>query len=302
MFNRILIKIIVSLSLILGFAGCIFLEEEDDSDKSIINTGDFQYDVYAPEKDYQLPGALKEISGLAYWKDDILLCVEDEKGHLYLYDHGKEEIIQEIKFGKKGDYEGVTQSEDIAYVIKSTGKLYYFSIKDEPEVIKVDLPFTSSNDLEGITKGHKNDEFYIACKNNPEILDNGIEGRAVYTYNVKKDKVKTKPYIHLTSESFKEEIIKAGLNPSKHLPFMPSGIAIHPHTDDVFLISSVGKLLIILNKSGSVVSMAPLKRSLFRQPEGICFDNDGNMFISSEGRGKKGYILKFTPVEIDQQE
>ncbi len=301
MISRFLFKIIVSLNIIIGFAGCILLEEEDDSDKSIITSGDLQYDVYSYEKYYKLPGRLEEISGLAYWKENILLCVEDENGRLYLYDHVKEEIIQEITFGKKGDYEGVTQSDDIAYVIRSTGKLFYFKIEDEPDVTKVDLPFNSSNDLEGITKGHKNDDFYIACKQNPDILENGIEGRAVYSYNVKKDKLKAKPYIHLTTESFKEEIRKAGLNPSKHMPFMPSGIAIHPVSEDVFLISSVGKLLIVLNKSGSIVSMAPLKRSLFRQPEGICFDNEGNMFISSEGRGKKGYILKFSPTRIDQK-
>lgn len=298
MISRLLFKIIVSINIIIGFAGCIILEEEDESDKSVITSGDFQYDMYSFEKNYKLPGRLQEISGLAYWKENILLCVEDENGRLYLYDHAKEEVIQEIKFGKKGDYEGVTQSENIAYVIRSTGKLFYFNIEDEPEVTKVDLPFKSSNDLEGITKGHKKDEFYIACKQNPELLENGVEGRAVYTYNVKKDKVKTRPYIHLTSDSFKDEIKKAGLNPSKHMPFLPSGIAVHPITEDVFLISSVGRLLIVLNKSGSIVSMAPLKRSLYRQPEGICFDNEGNMFISSEGRGKKGYILKFIPTRI----
>jgi uncharacterized protein YjiK len=301
MIGRLLFKTIVSINIIIGFAGCILLEEEDDSDKSVVTTGDYQYDVYSFEKNYKLPGRLVEISGLAYWKENILLCVEDENGYLYLYDHEKEEIIQEIKFGKKGDYEGVTQSEDIAYVIKSSGKLYYFNIEDEPEVTKVDLPFSSRNDLEGITKGHKKDEFYIACKQNPEILENGIKGRAVYSYNVKKDKVKTKPYIHLTTEPFVEEIEKAGLNPSRHMPFNPSGMAVHPFTKDVFLISSVGKLLIVLDKSGSIVSMAPLKRSLFRQPEGICFDSEGNMFISSEGRGKKGYILKFNPTRIDQE-
>lgn len=301
MISRLLFKIIVSINIIIGFAGCIILEEEDESDKSVITSGDFQYDVYSFEKNYKLPGRLQEISGLAYWKENILLCVEDENGRLYLYDHAKEEVIQEIKFGKKGDYEGVTQSENIAYVIRSTGKLFYFNIEDEPEVTKVDLPFKSSNDLEGITKGHKKDEFYIACKQNPELLENGVEGRAVYTYNVKKDKVKTRPYIHLTSDSFKDEIKKAGLNPSKHMPFLPSGIAVHPITEDVFLISSVGRLLIVLNKSGSIVSMAPLKRSLYRQPEGICFDNEGNMFISSEGRGKKGYILKFIPTRIDRE-
>jgi len=279
--------------------GCIIMEEEE-KEKYIINSGEFQFDLYTPDKNFILPGRLQEISGLSYWKDEILLCVEDETGHLYLYDKRKEKVVNEIKFGKRGDYEGVANLNNKAYVIRSDGQLYYFEIKDEPEVNKVKLPFTSKNDLEGITQGHKKEGFYIACKNSPELLDNNIKGRAVYHYNVKKDKVKTKPYIHFTSEMFEKQLLEAGLKPSKHMPFLPSGIAIHPDTEDVFLISSVGKLLVVINKAGKIIAMAPLKRSLFRQPEGITFDKEGDMFISSEGRGKKGYILKFSNKKSNQ--
>ena len=36
-----------------------------------------------------------------------------------------------------------------------------------------------------------------------------------------------------------------------------------------------------------------LDEKLFRQPEGICFSPEGDMYISNEGQGGKGYILKF---------
>jgi uncharacterized protein YjiK len=278
---------------------CIILEEEDES-KFIIISGTYRYNLNEPDKSYFLPGHLQEISGLSYWKESILLCVEDENGYLYLFDHKREEVINELKFGKKGDYEGVAQYNDVAYVIRSDGQLYFFEIKEEPEVTKIKLPFTSKNDLEGLTVGHKKDELYIACKRSPDIFERDLKGRAVYQYNVKKDKVDTNPYILLTSETFEIELKKAGLKPSNHMPFQPSGIAIHPFTEDVFLLSSVGKLLLVLNKSGKIVSMVPLKRSLFRQPEGICFDGFGNMFISSEGRGQRGYILNFGNQPADQ--
>ena len=222
--------------------------------------------------------------------------------YLYLFDHKDEKVVNEIKFGKKGDYEGVANSDNIAYVIRSDGRLYHFEIKNEPEVTKIELPFTSKNDLEGITRGHKKSEFYIACKRSPKIFDNDIKGRAIYQYSAAKDKVKQKPYIHLTTEMFEQALLKVGLKSSKYMPFMPSGIAIHPHTEDVFLISSVGKLLVVLNKSGKIITMAPLKRSLFRQPEGITFDTEGNLYIASEGRGLKGYILKFENQLTNQQD
>jgi uncharacterized protein YjiK len=285
-------KIVASLIIVLSIVGCIIIEEEE-KEKYVIHTQDYKYDLLTPSRVFKLPGKLEEISGVSYWKDNILLCIEDETGRLYLYNHKDEEIIQVIKFGKKGDYEGVANDENRAYVIKSTGKLYHFDIKDEPDVTKVDLPFTSKNDLEGITRGHKKDELYIACKRSPDLRDNDLKGRAVYQYNIKKDKVKPKPYIHLTTEVFENALKEAGIKPSKHMPFMPSGIALHPHTEEVFLISSVGKLLLVLDKTGKIRKMIPLLRSLYRQPEGITFDTDGNLFIASEGRGLRGYILKF---------
>ena len=81
--------------------------------------------------------------------------------------------------------------------------------------------------------------------------------------------------------------------------FKPSGIAIHPIDGEVYIISSVGKLLIILNRSGKVQNVIELDPKIFRQPEGICFSPKGDMFISNEGQGGKGYILKFKIYEKD---
>jgi sugar lactone lactonase YvrE len=70
-------------------------------------------------------------------------------------------------------------------------------------------------------------------------------------------------------------------------------LAIHPIYGDIYIISSVGKLLIILNRHGKVQNVEELDPKLFRQPEGICFSPKGDMFISNEGQGGKGYIVKF---------
>jgi hypothetical protein len=75
--------------------------------------------------------------------------------------------------------------------------------------------------------------------------------------------------------------------------FKPSGIAVHPLDGEIYIISSVGKLLIILNREGKVQDVKELDPAIFRQPEGICFSPAGDMFISNEGQGGKGYILKF---------
>jgi len=302
MCSRNVFQISLGILFILVSMGCLKIEEES-SKKSEVVSGNFMYNVHEADEEYKLPGKLEEISGLAYLTDDTFLCVQDEKGVLYFYSSAEKEIVHKIKFGKSGDYEGVTVVDSTAYVIKSNGKLYEIEISDDsiPEINNYDLPFKSSNDLEGLSKGHPPNTLYIACKNNPEILDNGVKGRAVYEYNVTTKEVDPIPYLNFTNEMFFEKLNQHDLKPTNHTPFMPSGLAIHPITHDVFIISSVGKLIVVLDEEGNIKDMATLKRKLLVQPEGICFDAIGNLFISSEGRGGKGYILKFASREANQE-
>lgn len=301
-YSRIVCHFTLGALFVLITAGCLIVEEEGGSNAEVV-TGNFVYNVHEVDEEFILPNKLEEISGLAYLTDHTFLCVQDEKGVLYFYNTDEKEIVHKIKFGKSGDYEGVTVIDSTAYVIRSNGKLYEIEISEDsiPEINNYELPFKSSNDLEGLSAGHLPNTLYIACKDNPKILDNGIKGRAIYEYNISTKKVDPKPYINFTKDMFFEKLYQHDLKPSKHTPIMPSGLAIHPITQDVFLISSVGKLLIVLDKKGNIKDMATLKRKLLIQPEGICFDTEGNLYISSEGRGGKGYILMYEPKNTDQE-
>jgi uncharacterized protein YjiK len=75
--------------------------------------------------------------------------------------------------------------------------------------------------------------------------------------------------------------------------FAPSGIAIHPITSEIFVISSQGKKLLILSPEGKKNALIELNPKNFVQPEGICFTPNGDLFISSEGVNSNSYILKF---------
>ena len=74
----------------------------------------------------------------------------------------------------------------------------------------------------------------------------------------------------------------------------PSGIEIHPLNQHIYIITSVGKLLIVLDKKGRLIDVAKLPKKLFKQAEGISFDTNGDLYISNEGVSGRGNILKFT--------
>lgn len=262
-------------------------------------SGDFPYDLSNPEKRCILPRNLNEISGLAYYGDDTLICVNDEVGNVYFYDIRKSEVVHEIKFAKKGDFEGVTVADREIFIIRSDGNLYRIK-NPEAEDLHVEeepTPFTARNDIEGLSYHPDKNQLLIACKGSAEINNNEVKGRAVYSMDLSNKRISNHPFIHLTTDSFKQILKTHSLRLSRHMPYMPSGICVNHRSGHIYMISSVGRLLLEFNRDLEVISAIPLSSSLFIQPEGICVDDDENLYIASEGKMSDGYILKFIPAK-----
>jgi secreted PhoX family phosphatase len=76
--------------------------------------------------------------------------------------------------------------------------------------------------------------------------------------------------------------------------FRPSGMAKNPVTSEWFLISAVNKLLVVTDHNWKIKETSLLNSNIFNQPEGIAFDDKGNLYISNEGDDlTEGNILRF---------
>jgi uncharacterized protein YjiK len=65
-------------------------------------------------------------------------------------------------------------------------------------------------------------------------------------------------------------------------------------TREWYIISSVNKVLLVLNDQWKVKASYALDPVLFKQPEGLAFDRRGNMYISNEGgKGGDANVLLF---------
>jgi len=242
--------------------------------------GSFPYDLDNPDIKYPLPEYLKEISGLAYYKEEMILCVQDEKADIYVLNSNKNEIAFKYNFGKKGDYEDIAVIGQTAYVLRSDGHIFEvenFST-DDRKVTDHNTPLSAKNDTEGLTYDKTSNSLLIACKGSPSIeKENPYKGhKAIYQFDLMEMKLHKKPQLIRTETSYE-----------------PSGLAIHPVFDEIYLISGTGKVLIIMDRQGKVLAVHHFNSKIFRQPEGICFSPSGDLFISNEGRGGKANILRF---------
>jgi uncharacterized protein YjiK len=269
------------------------------------------YDLGRPDQRFTLPHDLEEISGISWMGEGKLACIEDENGIIYLYSLEDEAINDTRKFNKDGDYEDIEVVGNTAYVLESKGDI--FRVKhfrqDDFKVKRYKTRLSKKNNAEGMAYDFSEERFLIALKGSPAVdKEISFEGyRAVYAFDPGTEKLTQEPVYLVDLRSidsyrdqgnfaqFSSKLARILGITDPYANFRPSGIAVHPLTGEIYIISSVGKLLIVLDRDGLILGVQALDPGLYRQPEGICFSPGGDLYISSEGRGGKGYILKFKP-------
>ena len=267
------------LGILLLLIGCGPSQKKEKTEAAQIEAPfSLPYQLSKPAENYTLPNTLKEISGLTYFKDGQLLCVQDEEAVVYVFDTKEKKVVKDFGFGGYGDFEGIEYINDEVYVLESNGDLFRFK-PESTQIGKTKTELPKKTEVEGLGYDPKTKRLLIAVKNGK-----GSSDKAVYSFDLLNRAV-------FKDMSLNDEQLKAaGIDPKT---YQPSGIAVHPITGEWYIITSAGKRLVVTSRQAKIKYSEPLDPDLFRQPEGICFAPNGDLFIASEGKGKKGYILKF---------
>ena len=251
------------------------------------------YDLHHPDSTYKLDKSLYEISGLTYIAPNTLGAIEDESGWLYWLDTRSGEILEKIKFGKKGDYEAVEFINDRYFVIESKGDLHTFKVrkKEAKNVQIIDTGFSGKNDVEGM--GHQVSQLWFACKADGSIATYATRNKALYTMNINDKQLGSSPIMEISLEGINAFLKKNGRD-GKAKEFDPSGVAIHPLTSKIYVLSA-DQMLVVLSTQGKIEEVIFLDPRIYEQPEGICFDPRGIMYISSEGVQRRARLFMYAP-------
>lgn len=232
-------------------------------------------------RQWNLPPVLTEISALSLMDDNRFACVQDELGTLYIFNKATDKIEREIPFAGTGDYEGVAVTPAAIYVVRSDGRLYELSglTAAKPTIKEYSTSLTGKQNVEGLCYDKKHNRLLLAIKGKEPGSD---AYKGIYAFTLADKKFMDAPVykIDLTNEIF-------ATGKKKSTAVQPSAIAIHPASSEIYITDGPSSRLLVLTPNGSIKSLVTLGKPAFAQPEGITFNDKGDMFISNEGR-KKG--------------
>jgi uncharacterized protein YjiK len=255
------------------FTGC-----SSSSDKKAF-TSPAPYDLNQPEI-INLPAGLDEISGMAFYpKDTSVFAIVDEDGLLFKIYIKNEPVYKSWRFDKKHDFEDIVLHDSTFYILISNGDVETLKFEGD-SIHKSKSQFENAdkknNEFESLYYDENFRQLVMVCKNCEDD-----KKKEVSAWGYMPDSQKYTPQIFTIDvkpidQKFGEEKI--------HLK--PSATAVDPMTNELYILASVNKLLVITDRNGKVKQIHQLDPDIFNQPEGIAFTPKGDLLISNE-KGEK---------------
>lgn len=254
------------------------------------NSPVFPYELKA-DRSFQMPEVLREISGITFLPDhaNVLYAIQDEDGILFSYDISTMKLLDGFEFAKPGDYEDLATDGRFFYVLKSNGDVYSFPVAHKQDItaVKVFKGLLPKGEYESLAFNASDGKLYALCKDcQIDKKSNGLSG-----YTISAD---PEGHLHREGKFSLDLTVLQALEPKIKKRIKPSAMTKNRSRDEWYIISSIDKVLIVTDKAFVPKKIVPFSRKDFEQPEGIAFDKEDNLFISSEaGNLPAGMIFQF---------
>lgn len=250
---------------------------------------DFRYDLRNPEK-IELPKEVNQVSGLAMAADGKhVYAIDDDHGDLFRISLKKDPSIDKYTFGKSRDFEDIAILNDRVFVLESSGRIVHFALKDPIDhTSAAEVNIKGKAEFESLYKDPLNNRLVMLCK---DCNMDGKRENSAFAFDLETLQFDDTPSLKLKTESLEQVYGK------KIGQFKPSAANVHPQTKDVYILSSINKLLVVADAQFRVKQVVALDEKLFPMPEGLCFSSSGDLLISNEAtKGKKADILIFRQI------
>lgn len=185
--------------------------------------------------------------------------------------------------------------------------LYLFD--DRMDVYTSTFPYDSSSTRK-ISQERPNWKSTSACFHqathriyfNPEIDHPETNRlRAVYTYSLNKNRYVSEPLFSYDVDAVERFASEHGIRIHANrvtalkdtvfgLTVIPSAIAVHPKTNEVYILSAVDHSLVVFDQFGVITNYSELDAGLFPNPTGLTFAQNGDLLISNEDYIKNSIV------------
>lgn len=241
---------------------------------------------------WELPDALREISGLATTPDGRLFAHADERALIVELDVGRQRVAKTFTMGRqgaRGDFEGIAVADGRFWLVASDGILY----ESAEGANGAEVPFRtydtgvgSQCEVEGLAYDPAAAALMLPCKT-PRVR--ALRGTVtVFSWSIQRHALVSRGGLRVRADSLTR---RAGVS-----TFSPSGIERDPTTGHWLIVAARERAIVEIAPDGRIVAAAALSRRAHRQSEGIAITPDRTLLIADEGVNRRGTLTSYRHV------
>lgn len=238
---------------------------------------------------WELPDALREISGLAATPDGRVFAHGDELARIVELDVTRKQVAKTFSMGRqtvRGDFEGLAVADGRFWLVTSHGILY----ESGEGANGANVPFRTYDtgvgtqcEIEGLAYDPNATALLLACKEPRVRALRGLV--AIFSWSIPRKALVNRTGVRVRADSLAR---RAGVS-----TFHPSGIEREPTTGHWLLVAGRERAVVEITPDGRIVAGAALSRRGHRQTEGIAITTDLTLLIADEAAGRRATLTTY---------
>jgi len=250
---------------------------------------DGYFDLANPSEVNSLPMGISSFSDVAVLDSTHLVCIEPLNGNVVLFDLQRNAISSQLSLGSDYRFVDVSRMDSTLILIDSESKVH-FLLPPYDSTSFVSSDETKENfSTSGICFHQSTKRLFLLSE--VQEKEEGQFSSFLYAFNLNKHKLTEEPLFEINSSDVETFALNNNLSFPRNgitnegdaleaLNFNPTAVAVHPKTNEIYILSSADRSLVVFNQFGEVVNFTILDARLFSIPTGLTFQDNGDLLIT----------------------
>ncbi len=247
------------------------------------------FDLIHPESVMSLPMGINAFTDFVIMDSTHLICLDDQIGGVLVYDLISNKSQGYLPTGIDSKITEVTKIDSTIILVDEKMDLHFLLPPYDSSSITTESLREKSWISSGMCLHEQTKRLFFVAESD---IENEVQNHLIYTFNLNQRKLSERPLFEIKPEDIELFAISNNISlPSNRLDdhgdtveffsFKPDVIAVHPKTNDIYVLSCVDRSLAVYNQFGQVVNFTTLSQELFSQPKAMTFFPNGDLLLTN---------------------
>ncbi len=246
------------------------------------------FDLVHPESVTNLPLGVNAFTDFVLMDSTHLVCLDDQIGGVLVYNLISNKSQGYLPTGIDSKITEVTKIDSTIVLVDENMDLHFlFPPYDSSSIVTESLR-EKSWISSGMCLHEQTKRLFFVAESD---IENDVQNHLIYTFNLNQRKMNERPLFDIKPEDIELFAISNNINlptnPTEqadsihYFTFKPDVIAVHPKTNEIYILSSANRSLAVYNQFGQVVNFTTLSEELFSQPKAMTFFPNGDLLLTN---------------------